>query len=158
MSHDGSDPAVVRRCVAALAAHGDVASVGPRAHAAREGRHDGHASQRLPATRLHRRRRPPRSSTSCETPRSPRRSRDTGLEVLVGGTTAIFVDFERCCRAKLPLFIGLVVLLSFLLLAIVFRRLVIPLTAAVMNLLSIGAAFGVLVAVFQNGTLARCSA
>ena len=54
---------------------------------------------------------------------------------------------------KLPLFIGLVVVLSFLLLAMVFRSLVIPLTAAVMNLLSIGAAFGVLVAVFQWGWL-----
>ena len=53
--------------------------------------------------------------------------------------------------SKLPLFIGLVVLLSFLLLAAVFRSLLIPLTAAVMNLLSIGAAFGVMVAVFQWG-------
>ena len=58
-----------------------------------------------------------------------------------------------CSRSKLPLFIGLVVVLSFLLLAMVFRSLVIPLTAAVMNLLSIGAAFGILVAVFQWGWL-----
>ena len=56
-------------------------------------------------------------------------------------------------RPSCPLFIGLVVVLSFLLLAMVFRSLVIPLTAAVMNLLSIGAAFGVLVAVFQWGWL-----
>ena len=55
--------------------------------------------------------------------------------------------------SKLPLFIGLVVVLSFLLLAIVFRSIVIPLTAAAMNLLSIGAAFGILVAVFQWGWL-----
>ena len=75
----------------------------------------------------------------------------TGVTVLVGGTTAIFVDFTRVLSSKLPLFIGLVVLLSFLLLAIVFRSIVIPLTAAVMNILSIGAAFGVLVAVFQHG-------
>jgi RND superfamily putative drug exporter len=53
--------------------------------------------------------------------------------------------------SKLPLFIGLVVLMSFILLAIVFRSFVIPLTAAVMNILSIGAAFGILVAVFQWG-------
>ena len=53
--------------------------------------------------------------------------------------------------SKLPLFIGLVVVLSFLLLAMVFRSIVIPLTAAAMNLLSIGAAFGILVAVFQWG-------
>ncbi len=53
--------------------------------------------------------------------------------------------------SKLPLFIGLVVLLSFLLLMTVFRSFVIPLTAAAMNLLSIGAAFGILVAVFEWG-------
>ena len=77
----------------------------------------------------------------------------TGVSVYVGGNTAIFVDFARVLATKLPLFIGLVVVLSFLLLAMVFRSLVIPLTAAVMNLLSIGAAFGVLVAVFQWGWL-----
>ena len=77
----------------------------------------------------------------------------TGVTVYVGGNTAIFVDFAQVLSSKLPLFIGLVVVLSFLLLAIVFRSLVIPLTAAVMNLLSIGAAFGVLVAVFQWGWL-----
>jgi len=75
----------------------------------------------------------------------------TGVTVYVGGTTAIFADFAKVLTSKLPLFIGLVVLLSFCLLAIVFRSLVIPLTAAVMNLLSIGAAFGILVAVFQWG-------
>jgi putative drug exporter of the RND superfamily len=77
----------------------------------------------------------------------------TGVSVYVGGNTAIFVDFARVLGSKLPLFIGLVVVLSFLLLAMVFRSLLIPLTAAIMNLLSIGAAFGVLVAVFQWGWL-----
>jgi putative drug exporter of the RND superfamily len=76
---------------------------------------------------------------------------DSGDKVLVGGTTATFVDFANVLSAKLPLFIGLVVLMSFILLSIVFRSLVIPLTGAVMNLLSIGAAFGILVAVFQWG-------
>jgi RND superfamily putative drug exporter len=75
----------------------------------------------------------------------------TGTTVYVGGNTAIFVDFARVLSSKLPLFIGLVVVLSFILLAMVFRSLIIPLTAAVMNLLSIGAAFGVMVAVFQWG-------
>jgi RND superfamily putative drug exporter len=75
----------------------------------------------------------------------------TGVTVYVGGTTAIFTDFAKVLSSKLPLFIGLVVVLSFILLAIVFRSLVIPLTAAVMNLLSIAAAFGILVAVFQWG-------
>jgi len=77
----------------------------------------------------------------------------TGLTVYVGGSTAIFTDFTRVLSQKLPLFIGLVVGLSFLLLSVVFRSLVIPLTAAAMNILSIGAAFGVLVAVFQHGVL-----
>ena len=75
----------------------------------------------------------------------------SGVKVLVGGTTAIFIDFSNVLSSKLPLFIGLVVLLSFLLLMTVFRSFVIPLTAAVMNLLSIGAAFGILVAVFEWG-------
>jgi RND superfamily putative drug exporter len=81
----------------------------------------------------------------------PRAVDDSGVKVLVGGNTAIFVDFANVLSSKLPLFIGLVVLMSFILLAIVFRSFVIPLTAAVMNLLSIGAAFGILVAVFQWG-------
>lgn len=73
------------------------------------------------------------------------------MQVLVGGTTAIFADFSQVLSRKLPLFIGIVVLLSFLLLMVVFRSLLIPLTAAVMNMLSAGAAFGVVTAVFQNG-------
>ncbi len=81
----------------------------------------------------------------------PQATRGSGVQVLVGGTTAIFVDFSHVLASKLPLFIGIVVALSFLLLMAVFRSLLIPLTAAVMNLLSAGAAFGVLTAVFQNG-------
>jgi RND superfamily putative drug exporter len=83
----------------------------------------------------------------------PAATKGTGLAVLVGGTTAIFEDFSHILSAKLPLFIGVVVLLSFLLLMVVFRSLVIPLTAAVMNLLSAGAAFGVVTAIFQKGWL-----
>ncbi len=83
----------------------------------------------------------------------PAATKGTGLAVLVGGTTAIFEDFSHILSAKLPLFIGIVVLLSFLLLMVVFRSLVIPLTAAVMNLLSAGAAFGVVTAIFQKGWL-----
>src|ERR1019366_2272111 len=69
---------------------------------------------------------------------------NSGVKILVGGDTAIFVDFAHVLSAKLPLFIALVVLLSFILLSVVFRSLVIPLVGAVMNLLSIGAAFGIL--------------
>ncbi len=77
----------------------------------------------------------------------------SGVKVLVGGTTAIYIDFANVLSAKLPLFVAVVVILSFLLLMTVFRSLVIPLTAACMNLLSIGAALGMLVAVFQWGDL-----
>jgi putative drug exporter of the RND superfamily len=77
----------------------------------------------------------------------------SGVHLLVGGDTAIYIDFSNVLSAKLPLFIGLVVVLSFLLLMTVFRSLLIPLTAACMNLLSIGAAFGIVVAVFQWGDL-----
>lgn len=75
------------------------------------------------------------------------------LTVYIGGATATFVDFSHVLSRKLPLFISAVVLISFLLLALVFRSLVIPLISAAMNLLSIGAAFGVLTAVFQWGWL-----
>jgi putative drug exporter of the RND superfamily len=69
-----------------------------------------------------------------------------------GGTNAIAIDFTQLAN-KLPLFVGVVVLLSALLLLVVFRSLVIPLQAAVMNLLSIGASLGVVVAIFQWGWL-----
>jgi RND superfamily putative drug exporter len=81
----------------------------------------------------------------------PPATKGTGLTVLVGGQTAIFDDFSHVLSRKLPLFVGIVVLLSFLLLMAVFRSLVIPLTAALMNLLSAGAAFGLVTAIFQNG-------
>jgi putative drug exporter of the RND superfamily len=77
----------------------------------------------------------------------------TGMKVYVGGVTAGSVDFATTLGHKLPLFIGVVVLLSALLLMIVFRSLLIPLQAAVMNLLSIGASLGVIVAIFQWGWL-----
>jgi putative drug exporter of the RND superfamily len=72
-----------------------------------------------------------------------------GMHVYVGGVTAGSVDFATTLGHKLPLFIGVVVLLSALLLMVVFRSLVIPLQAAFMNLLSIGASLGVIVVVFQ---------
>jgi RND superfamily putative drug exporter len=75
------------------------------------------------------------------------------LQVLVGGATAIGIDVASQLSSKLPLFVGMVVVLSFLLLMIVFRSLAIPATAAIMNLLSAAAAFGVITAVFQWGWL-----
>jgi RND superfamily putative drug exporter len=75
----------------------------------------------------------------------------TGAQLHVGGITAIFEDFGDAISEKLPLFIGVVILLSALLLMAVFRSVLVPLKAIVMNLLSIGAAFGIIVAVFQWG-------
>ena len=77
------------------------------------------------------------------------------LDVLVGGQTALSTDFAGQLSAKLPMFVAVVVALSFILLMTLFRSLVIPATAAVMNLFSAAAAFGVIVAVFQFGWLDR---
>jgi RND superfamily putative drug exporter len=69
----------------------------------------------------------------------------------VGGQAASFADLGDRIRERLPLLVAAVVLLSFLLLTVVFRSVVVPLKAALLNLLSIGASYGVLVAVFQWG-------
>jgi RND superfamily putative drug exporter len=80
--------------------------------------------------------------------------RDGPLRVSIGGATAATVDMSSVLSSKLPLFVLVVVGLALLLLAVVFRSLVIPAKAAVMNLLSIGAALGVITFVFQDGHLA----
>jgi RND superfamily putative drug exporter len=71
--------------------------------------------------------------------------------VYVGGGTATFIDLSDRIWNALPWFIGAVVLLSFLLLMVVFRSILVPLKAAVLNLLSISAAYGVVVLIFQWG-------
>jgi putative drug exporter of the RND superfamily len=78
----------------------------------------------------------------------------TGVRVLVGGFTAASIDFSHVLGGKLPLFFGLVILLSALLLFVIFRSIVIPVQAALMNLLTIGSALGVTVLVFQHGWFA----
>ena len=75
----------------------------------------------------------------------------TTMRISVGGVTAAQQDFSQVLSAKMPQFIAVVVGLAFLLLAIVFRSLLIPLVASVMNLLSFGAALGVMTAAFQFG-------
>ncbi|MDQ1753046.1 MAG: hypothetical protein QOE71_4102 [Pseudonocardiales bacterium] len=77
----------------------------------------------------------------------------TANHIYVYGVTAIFVDFAKVLSAKMAFFFTAVIGLSFLLLLVAFRSLVIPLTAAVMNLLAAGASFGVVVAIFQWGWL-----
>jgi RND superfamily putative drug exporter len=81
----------------------------------------------------------------------PAAERETGARVEVGGFTASNEDFSRVVASKLPLFVGVVVLFSALLLLVVFRSVIIPIKAAVLNLLSIGAALGFVTLVFQEG-------
>ncbi|MEE4541733.1 MMPL family transporter [Streptomyces sp. V4-01] len=81
----------------------------------------------------------------------PAAERGTTMHAYVGGQTAIFEDFATVLFAKLPLFIGVIIALGFVLLLFAFRSLVVPLTAAVMNLVAAAASFGVLVAIFQWG-------
>jgi len=81
----------------------------------------------------------------------PAAEQSSSLAVHVGGETATDIDFSHVLTTKLPLFIAVVVLLAFLLLTAVFRSLLIPLVASVMNLLSIAAALGALNAVFNLG-------
>jgi len=75
----------------------------------------------------------------------------TGATYLVGGATAASDDYANAVQDRLPLFLAIVVGLSALLLAVVFRSLLIPLKAALLNLLSIGASLGVVTLVFQHG-------
>jgi RND superfamily putative drug exporter len=81
----------------------------------------------------------------------PAASQGTGLQVYVGGQTAAFEDFSSKISDRLPIFIAIVIGLSIILLTAVFRSVLVPLASAVFNLLSIGAAYGVVVAVFQWG-------
>ncbi|MBO1334866.1 MMPL family transporter [Streptomyces sp. VRA16 Mangrove soil] len=74
-----------------------------------------------------------------------------GVEAHVGGVTAVFKDFASVTGDRLPYFIAAIIGLGFVLLLLAFRSLVVPLTAAVMNLIAAAASFGVLVAIFQWG-------
>jgi RND superfamily putative drug exporter len=81
----------------------------------------------------------------------PSATAGTPLKVYVGGNTAGFEDFSDKVAGRLPLFIAVVIGLSVLLLIAAFRSLWVPLVSAAFNLLSVGAAYGVVVAVFQEG-------
>ena len=111
----------------------------------RSGRGDRRHPDDQPAGPAHRGPRPPRAQRrhpGIGSRRPRRRLRRAGN-----------VDFSELMADRLPIFIGAVLLLSFLLLLAVFRSVLVPLKAVVMNLLSIGAAYGVMVAVFQWGWL-----
>jgi RND superfamily putative drug exporter len=141
------DTAAVAQISAGLRASGDVASVSP-ARLSPNGQtavflvYPGSAPQSLATSNL---------VEDLRKRTLPPVAQSTRAQLLVGGQQATTIDFTRVLSNKLPLFVGIVVALSALLLLIVFRSLVIPLQAAFMNLLSIGAALGVVVAIFQWG-------
>ena len=83
----------------------------------------------------------------------PNATSGSSLAIHVGGQTAGGIDFSKVLAQKLPVFIAVIIVLAFLLLALVFRSILVPLTASVMNILSIGAALGVITAAFQYGWL-----
>jgi RND superfamily putative drug exporter len=144
-----NDTAVLASIARALRATSDVASVSPprvspRGVTAVFNVYPRSAPQALATTEL---------VTSLRENTLPALAASTSTTLLVGGTNATTIDFTQVLSNKLPLFIGVVVLLSALLLLVVFRSLVIPLQAAFMNLLSIGASLGVVVAIFQWGWL-----
>jgi RND superfamily putative drug exporter len=97
---------------------------------------------------------PTTGPTDDATTRTLDRIRDViPADVSVTGLTAMTDDLTAQLSDKLPIFIGTILLAAFLLLMLVFRSVVVPIKAAVMNLLSIGAAYGVVVAIFQWGWL-----
>jgi RND superfamily putative drug exporter len=81
----------------------------------------------------------------------PEATAGTDLDVAVSGGVAAAVDFSEYLTDRLPMFIGVVLALSFVLLMLVFRSLLVPLKAVIMNLLSLAAAFGIVTAIFQWG-------
>jgi RND superfamily putative drug exporter len=81
----------------------------------------------------------------------PDATNGTGMTAYVGGTTASYIDLATKISDKLLLVIGIVVLLSFLLLTLAFRTVLVPLISALVNLLAVAASYGVLTAVFEKG-------
>jgi RND superfamily putative drug exporter len=150
--HGPSDVPVVERLDSALRGGGpDVAFVAP---AQFNGSDSGAVIAVVPKTS-------PQSGqteTLVQTLRSsviPPAVRGTDVQALVGGQTAGGIDAANFLGSRLFLVIGAVLILSFLLLMTLFRSVVLPLKAVIMNLLSVGAAYGVMVAVFQWGWAGR---
>jgi len=150
VSMDGpSQRAVVERLASAIAATRGVAAVAPPRFDATE---RAAVITAIPTTS-------PQSAATQDLVRHlrsaviPEALGHSGVVAEVGGETAAGIDGASYLSDRLPLVIGVVIAVSFLLLCSMFRSLAIPLKAAVMNLLSIGAAYGVIVAVFQWGWL-----
>jgi len=94
------------------------------------------------------------TNTLIDTIRStyvPAVTQTTHTAIYVGGQTALGMDFAQKLDSKIPLFLTIIVLLGCLLLMVAFRSLLVPLVAAIMNLLAVAASFGLVVAVFQWG-------
>ena len=143
------DTAALKQVTAAVAATPGVASVAtPRLNPTRDRGGGDRLSDHLAAERADL-----EPGQPAARQRDPPVERATGARVYVGGATAAQVDFSHVLSTKMPLFIAVVIALAALLLLLVFRSLVIPVQAAVMNLLSIGAALGVVQAVFERGWL-----
>ena len=81
----------------------------------------------------------------------PKETQGKGITAYVGGQTAGYIDLAKRIAEKLPQIILIVVALSFIVLLLAFRAILVPLKAAVANLLSVGAAYGVVTFVFQEG-------
>ena len=144
---DEPDPALLDRIAQAVAADGGVRAVSPPEINAAG---DAGVITAIPVSK------PQDQATSDLVHRLrdsdlPSVMEGTGARALVGGPTAGFIDQSDKIANRLPWFIAAVVALSFLLLMTVFRSILVPLKAALLNLLSIGAAYGVVVAVFQWG-------
>ncbi len=144
---DGADPAVLEGITAAVSADPGVAFVSP-AIPAPSGQ--AHLWQITPIS----------APQDAETTALVNRLRSEvlvagetalGAEIAVTGQVPATVDFSELLSSRMPLFFAAVLVLSFLLLMVVFRSLFVPLKAVVMNLLSIGAAFGIMVALVQWG-------
>jgi putative drug exporter of the RND superfamily len=144
---DGTNPDALEKVTSAMGADANVAFVSPPVLSPKGG-----AVQWFLI--------PKSSPQDVETDRLVQRLRTTVLPEAVAGTevatyvtgaSAIGVDFASFISRRMPIFIAGVLLLSFLLLMAVFRSVLVPLKAVIMNLLSIGAAYGVIVAVFQWG-------
>jgi RND superfamily putative drug exporter len=147
---DGKDPAIAVAPVAdKVADDADVGFVGPPV---------SNPSHEIALVAVY-----PKSSPQAEATQNlvkrlrndvlPAATAGSGVTVAVGGTTAMSVDATRYVVDRLGAFIGVVILLSFLLLLVVFRSLLVPLKAAIMNLLSVGAAYGVVAMMVQGGRL-----
>ena len=144
-----SDLAVMQRLEAALRADPGVASVGPVV--ANDAANPSAAIITVtPKTSPQ----DPRTATLVRHLRTqviPAAVAGTGVTVHSGGSAAISIDLTKKLASRLPYFFAAVIALSFLLLMCVFRSVLVPLKAALMNLFSIAASFGILVAVFQWG-------